>query len=202
MYPPTSLIIAFGRLGIVILVALSYPLQALPCRACLHGLTSGIFRRRRPARPVDSSFSRASRIPDDDESEEDPEEQDPLVPKVGADGRNVSPNRPRSLKFYILTTFILVTSFFIALSVDELEVVLGFVGSTGSTTISFILPGVFYFKLFRNEPGATKWAALALGCYGFAVMAFWCVDTEVSECADGSLTFNIVKLAMGQKPVG
>jgi amino acid permease len=51
--------------------------------------------------------------------------------------------------------------------------VLGFVGSTGSTIISFILPGFFYFKLFRDEPGATKWAALALGIYGLAVMVFW-----------------------------
>jgi hypothetical protein len=51
--------------------------------------------------------------------------------------------------------------------------VLGFVGSTGSTIISFILPGFFYFKLFRSEKGPVKWLALALGIYGLAVMAFW-----------------------------
>lgn len=53
--------------------------------------------------------------------------------------------------------------------------VLGFVGSTGSTIISFILPGFFYFRLFRDEKGPTKWFALALGIYGIAVMAFWWV---------------------------
>jgi amino acid permease len=51
--------------------------------------------------------------------------------------------------------------------------VLGFVGSTGSTIISFILPGFFYFKLFRKEPGALKWFALALAVYGLCVMGFW-----------------------------
>lgn len=55
--------------------------------------------------------------------------------------------------------------------------VLGFVGSTGSTILSFILPGFFYFNLFRQERGPLKWAALALGIYGLAVMCFWWVDT-------------------------
>jgi amino acid permease len=65
-------------------------------------------------------------------------------------------------KFVFLTTVILVSGFLVALAVDELEVVLGFVGSTGSTIISFIL-----------EEGMTKWAALALGIYGLLVMSFW-----------------------------
>jgi amino acid permease len=54
-----------------------------------------------------------------------------------------------------------------------LMLVLGFVGSTGSTIISFILPGFFYFKLFRKEPGVTKWLALSLAIYGLCVMVFW-----------------------------
>lgn len=62
--------------------------------------------------------------------------------------------------------------------------VLSFVGATGSTIISFILPGLFYFKLFRHDDGAPRaltWAALALAIYGTCVMAF-------------CLTYNIVKL--------
>jgi amino acid permease len=54
---------------------------------------------------------------------------------------------------------------------------MSFVGSTGSTIISFILPGLFYFSLFRTEPGPTKWWALALAIYGVAVMCFWFVPT-------------------------
>jgi hypothetical protein len=76
-------------------------------------------------------------------------------------------------------------------------VVLSFVGSTGSTTISFILPGLFYwqvsnrrclwfspgahayvhpFQLTRNDPGSSKLlnrAALALAIYGGLVFTFW-----------------------------
>lgn len=34
------------------------------------------------------------------------------------------------------------------MNVSQLELVLGIIGSTGSTTISFILPAIFYLKLF------------------------------------------------------
>lgn len=53
--------------------------------------------------------------------------------------------------------------------------VLAFVGSTGSTILSFILPGAFYFNLFRQEKGMLKWGAFALAAYGLAVMSFWLV---------------------------
>lgn len=46
-------------------------------------------------------------------------------------------------RFIILSSFILFTTFTISMFVSSLEVVLGFVGATGSTTISFILPAIF-----------------------------------------------------------
>jgi amino acid permease len=60
--------------------------------------------------------------------------------------------------------------------------VLAFVGSTGSTTISFILPGLFYFRMFNDR----KWhwkrlVAAFLVVYGFFIM---------TVC----LSFNIIKL--------
>ncbi|RSH90642.1 hypothetical protein EHS25_001247 [Saitozyma podzolica] len=188
MYPPTSLTIAVGRFGIVLLVGLSYPLQCLPCRACLHGLTRGIWKRYAPARLASAPVTPARNDPQNHLRTPRAHEQSPLVPK---------PPRPTEKrggdmtqrKFVFLTTVILVSGFLVALAVDELEVVLGFVGSTGSTIISFILPGFFYFKLFRAEEGMTKWAALALGIYGLLVMTF-------------CLTFNIIKLVAGHAPVG
>jgi Transmembrane amino acid transporter protein len=42
----------------------------------------------------------------------------------------------------------LVASLLIALSVSDLGVVLSIVGATGSTVVSYILPGVFYYNMF------------------------------------------------------
>lgn len=50
-------------------------------------------------------------------------------------------------RFATITTAIVVLSYIAAMTVSSLEKVLAYVGSTGSTTISFILPGLFYYKI-------------------------------------------------------
>ena len=50
-------------------------------------------------------------------------------------------------QFAAITTTILVLSYITAVTVSSLETVLAYVGSTGSTSISFILPGLFYYKI-------------------------------------------------------
>lgn len=50
-------------------------------------------------------------------------------------------------RFAAITTTILVLSYITAVTVSSLETVLAYVGSTGSTSISFILPGLFYYKI-------------------------------------------------------
>lgn len=60
-----------------------------------------------------------------------------------------------TLKLYFFSPFcqalFLFTSLLIALTVQDLSLVLSFVGATGSTTVSYILPGIFYYKMFQNE---------------------------------------------------
>jgi amino acid permease len=51
------------------------------------------------------------------------------------------------MRFAIVTTVLIVLSFITAMTVSSLSLVLAYVGSTGSTTISFILPGLFYYKI-------------------------------------------------------
>lgn len=51
------------------------------------------------------------------------------------------------LRFSLITTTILILSYIVAITVSSLESVLAYVGSTGSTSISFILPGIFYYKI-------------------------------------------------------
>jgi amino acid permease len=50
-------------------------------------------------------------------------------------------------RFAFITTVIIVLSYVVAMTVHSLEAVLAYVGSTGSTSISFILPGLFYYKI-------------------------------------------------------
>ena len=50
-------------------------------------------------------------------------------------------------RFAAITTAIIILSYIVAMTVSSLEKVLAYVGSTGSTSISFILPGLFYYKI-------------------------------------------------------
>lgn len=54
-------------------------------------------------------------------------------------------------RFAAITTAILVLSYIVAMTVSSLEKVLAYVGSTGSTSISFILPGLFYYKISSSD---------------------------------------------------
>ena len=55
------------------------------------------------------------------------------------------------LRFAIITTVIIILSYTVAMTVSSLDKVLAYVGSTGSTSISFILPGLFYYKISAPE---------------------------------------------------
>ncbi|KAJ1547367.1 hypothetical protein HK096_003235 [Nowakowskiella sp. JEL0078] len=67
----------------------------------------------------------------------------------------VSQGAPVSLmsqtKFVTITLFLIVFSYVIAIKVHNLSTVLSIVGATGSTTIGYILPGVFYWRICEDE---------------------------------------------------
>ncbi len=76
----------------------------------------------------------------------------PLLPSPNAPGgvdSHGSPPRPLSsdLRFALLTTAIIVLSYVICVECPPAWTGLAYVGSTGSTSISFILPGLFYYKI-------------------------------------------------------
>ncbi|TFY79175.1 hypothetical protein EWM64_g4838 [Hericium alpestre] len=157
-YPSTSLFIAVGQLAIAILVLFSYPLQVHPCRNCL----DKVFHFSSAKPPVGV-------IPDG------------LDEEVVDDEHAVVEMSP--LKHTLLTAAIIASGFMIAYFVDDLQMVLSFVGATGSTTISFILPGLFYWKMTRNEPTASKAlrrASLALFVYGCCILVF-CLSFNIYQ---------------------
>ena len=152
MYPSTSLFIAFGQLAIAVLVMFSYPLQVHPCRNCL-----------------DKVFHAGHVLPKSNEADDFEAE----------DEHGGSPDMS-PLKHTLLTLAIIASGFTIAYFVDDLQMgtyhdrigesklthalrhkVLSFVGSTGSTTISFILPGLFYWKV---RCSCTLMSAVKPGC--------------------------------------
>ncbi|PGH04929.1 hypothetical protein GX51_03225 [Blastomyces parvus] len=128
MYVP-SLSATIARAAIVVLVMFSYPLQVHPCRASLDAVLKWRWNRK-------SSSSTSSSSPN----------RNPLLPR---------PNQPQDsmgdTRFAIITTVILILSYIVAMTVSSLEAVLAYVGSTGSTSISFILPGLFYYKISSPE---------------------------------------------------
>ncbi|KAF3066094.1 Vacuolar amino acid transporter 5 [Trichoderma lentiforme] len=130
MYP-TGVASTIGKAAIVVLVLFSIPLQVHPCRASLDAVFNW-----RPNRG-NSSGGRAG---------------SPLLNSAPAQRGDHGSTAPMSdLRFALLTTIILTLAYITALSVSSLDRVLAFVGSTGSTSISFILPGLFYYKISDPE---------------------------------------------------
>ncbi|KAF1945589.1 hypothetical protein EJ02DRAFT_337954 [Clathrospora elynae] len=129
MYP-TAAVSTIGRLAIVILVMFSYPLQIHPCRASIDACLKWRPGRRKQS---EGSPSRNTLVNN--------------TPKPGSpQSREMS-----DLKFAVISTILIILSFITAMTISSLEKVLAYVGSTGSTTISFILPGLFYYKISDPE---------------------------------------------------
>jgi amino acid permease len=119
-----------GRAAIVVLVMFSYPLQVHPCRASVDAVL-----KWRP-----KSISKNS---GPSSVESSPPRNIPLL----STGRKRNDDSLSETRFAAITTAIIILSFIVAMTVSSLEAVLAYVGSTGSTSISFILPGLFYYKI-------------------------------------------------------
>ena len=117
-----------GKAAIVILVMFSYPLQVHPCRASIDAVLKWRPRRRTDS-PNGSPRSTSTLI------------GGPSKPSHGP------PDGIGDTRFAAITTMIIILSYTVAMTVSSLEKVLAYVGSTGSTSISFILPGLFYYKI-------------------------------------------------------
>ncbi|KAL8413252.1 hypothetical protein RB594_004759 [Gaeumannomyces avenae] len=139
MYP-ANIASTIGKAAIVILVMFSVPLQIHPCRASVDAVL-----KWRPNASSRNASAASSGGPSS------PNRHNPLLPTAASappDDGHGSPVVPMSdLRFALISTVIIVGSYLTALSVSSLDRVLAYVGSTGSTSISFILPGLFYYKI-------------------------------------------------------
>lgn len=114
----------------MLLVLFSIPLQVHPCRASLDAVLKW------PNRSTNNAGRPGSPL---------------LNPSAMPRGDHGSMTPMSDTRFALLTTVILALAYTMALSVSSLDRVLAFVGSTGSTSISFILPGLFYYKISDPE---------------------------------------------------
>ncbi|KAI0403837.1 transmembrane amino acid transporter [Xylaria palmicola] len=140
MYAP-SVASTIAKAAIVVLVTFSVPLQVHPCRASVDAVLK--WRPNSLPGTQGRASTPTSRL---------------LLPT--ATRSDHGPSAPMSeLRFAILTTILLVSAYTVALTVTSLERVLAYVGSTGSTAISFILPGLFYYKI--SDPDSIHHQRLA-----------------------------------------
>lgn len=133
MYVP-SIASTIGKAAIVILSVFSYPLQVHPCRASVDAVI-----KWRPANwslarnPINALPSRS-------------------MPLLASPSRtSVRSDSITEVRFAFITTVIIILSYTVAMMVSSFDKVLAYVGSTGSTSISFILPGLFYYKISSPE---------------------------------------------------
>ena len=135
---PASIASTIAKVAIVVLVTFSIPLQVHPCRASVDAVL-----RWRPnkSRSQGGSGSAAG--------------NQPLLPSGNTPAALDTHGAPvlamSELRFALITSGILILSYVTALNVSSLDRVLAYVGSTGSTAISFILPGLFYYKISDPE---------------------------------------------------
>ena len=61
------------------------------------------------------------------------------------------------IRYVTLTVVFLLVSLCVALTVTDLGLMLALVGATGSTAISYILPGIFYYKMFEGSAESPVW---------------------------------------------
>ncbi|EDO16739.1 hypothetical protein Kpol_1003p44 [Vanderwaltozyma polyspora DSM 70294] len=86
-------------------------------------------------------------------------------------------------RFYTISLLLLLVMYSVSLTVTSFAYVLAIVGATGGTSISFILPGIFGYKLIGSDSLAIgqmisdsdkfyKKCSLYLALFGFSVMFF------------------------------
>lgn len=187
-----------GRAAIVVLVMFSYPLQVHPCRASLDAVTKWRpIRNTQELTPATSSRGSPSR--------------NSLLGGRKVPIQRATTDEMSEVRFAVLTTLIIILSYIVAMTVSSLDKVLAYVGSTGSTAISFILPGLFYYKISapdsvfhqrlvkdqddeeegggigagaRGGDGWLRKASLAIAIYGFVVMVT-CLVTNTFLMSSG-----------------
>lgn len=170
---PAAWTTTLGKLCIVFMVVFSFPLMIHPARISVNNIYYWVLVNwfgKRPNNDADRSNEEHSSLL----SEQLQSNQETLeaAPKNRA---YIVPFPPKT--FFTITSALLLVGYTAAVTIKSFALVLAVVGATGSTAISFILPGLFGYKLIGSESDdpsklehILKHLGLILAIWGFFVM--------------------------------
>mmetsp|Transcript_20647 Transcript_20647/g.37306 ORF Transcript_20647/g.37306 Transcript_20647/m.37306 type:complete len:480 (+) Transcript_20647:105-1544(+) len=164
------------RVCIAFMLALHYPLQLDPSRRCITSLVKVIMKWWSLNQPKGgNSVSKA--LSGDQSSEIEMEEEEESEAATDSSYYEMSHNDVKQQAvdesddklFYTITLSFLALSFMLAMIVDDLGVILALVGATGSTLVSYVLPGLIYVKVYPHMDLSKVMAYVQLGL-GIAII--------------------------------
>eukprot|EP00606_Chrysophyceae_sp_TOSAG23-5_P000983 GSChrysophyteH2.ASY1.ANO1.646.1 assembled CDS len=152
---PRNELTTVARCFVALLVVFTFPLQCHPARKCMMSILDSLYSNKQGN------------------------------VKAGEGGGGMMAGDPNleytsilaNRRWWLITVCFLLASFAVASIVKSLGVVLALVGATGSTTVSYILPGFCYYYTFppHDLDGRPLWKtylALAQGCMGLSIIPF------------------------------
>jgi amino acid permease len=165
---PNNYLTSVARLFVSLLVAFSYPLQCHPSRRSILSLLTSFDAYRAARNPDTQGLVGAG-----GKSEVSDMEGNGTTTSTTSTPALPPPlsEHQQFVRFMTVTACFLGLSLVIALTITNLGTVLAFVGATGSTTVSYILPGFFYYIVFKDEgPVWKRYLALAQGITGLILV--------------------------------
>lgn len=169
-YDPDSVWVHIGKFCLGSMVVLTFPLLFHPCRIAVNNLCIWFQLRRENAfvredSPLEETEPLTGPLPGSGRpislSVQDADSQS-LANAYGATlgqdatdlevvGNGSPPTDFPDSRFYSITALLLTCMYGLALNVTSFATVLAVVGATGSTSISFTLPGLFGYKLIGTD---------------------------------------------------
>lgn len=136
-----------GRVLLVLMVALSYPLMFHPARISFNNVFH-TFETQILGRDVYEGLPTF-------ETNELTNEMSPLIDGVEPQHDDHCVPFPEN-RFYLFTLMLLIISYSSAFYLNSFELILSIVGSTGGVLICFVLPGFYGYKLINNPDFESK----------------------------------------------
>lgn len=182
---PENMPVTVLRICIAFMLSLHYPLQLDPARRCITSLVKVIikwWRLSRSRRTKDSEFLYKSELEreESDKSVEELEQSDVIFSYIEIPReRNLQGEDGDDRLFYSITIIFLSLSLVLAAFVDDLGVILALVGATGSTLVSYVLPGLIYINVYPSKDFSFVLAAIQL-LFGILIipLALFCIIEE------------------------